>query len=189
MTIKTKAASKRLGLDEGANSEEPGEKIDEPVGSNPRKAGYLRQGRCLENRCLTLRRTPEPRASRLARGRRSVLIINRFAREAATKPAKQERQSAKGRGDSHAVAVWQKAVDVQQHFSQIEMDIRKAALTIVLTVIGAAGYVAEKGHERAACLVTISPVGVYPARGGGLRLARVLLHGLRLVPSPASKFD
>lgn len=45
----------------------------------------------------------------------------------------------------HAVAVWQKTVDVQQHFNQIEMDIRKTALTIVLTVIGAAGYVAEKG--------------------------------------------
>jgi hypothetical protein len=40
---------------------------------------------------------------------------------------------------------WKKTVDVQQHFNQIEMDIRKTAVTIVGAVAGAAGFVAEKG--------------------------------------------
>jgi hypothetical protein len=43
------------------------------------------------------------------------------------------------------LGAWQKTVDVQQHFNQIEMDIRKTAVTVVGAVVGAAGLVAEKG--------------------------------------------
>jgi hypothetical protein len=43
------------------------------------------------------------------------------------------------------LGAWQKTVDVQQHFNQIGMEIRKTAVTIVGAVVGAAGFVAEKG--------------------------------------------
>lgn len=48
---------------------------------------------------------------------------------------------------------WKKTVDVQQHFNQIEMDIRKSAVTLILAAVGAAGFASDKHltfslHER-----------------------------------------
>ena len=41
------------------------------------------------------------------------------------------------------IAVWEKTVDVQQHFNDIELKIRNFAITILIAAIGAAGFALE----------------------------------------------
>jgi phosphoglycolate phosphatase-like HAD superfamily hydrolase len=46
---------------------------------------------------------------------------------------------------AHVVDIWKKAVDVQQHFNDIELRIRNYVITLVVAVLGAAG-IAVKEH-------------------------------------------
>ncbi len=46
----------------------------------------------------------------------------------------------------YTIKAWEKTVDVQQHFNQIEMQIRNFAITMLTTVLGAAGYAYVEGE-------------------------------------------
>ena len=69
-------------------------------------------------------------------------------------------QTANGSSDpgltGHLLEAWKKTVDVQQHFNQIEMDIRKTAVTVIVAVIGAAGFAANSGMQMVLLGFTIN---------------------------------
>lgn len=46
---------------------------------------------------------------------------------------------------SNVITIWQKTIDVQQHFNDIEMKIRNAAVTVMAALLGATGF-ALKEH-------------------------------------------
>jgi len=56
----------------------------------------------------------------------------------------------------HMLEAWKKTVDVQQHFNQIEMDIRKTAVTVIVAVIGAAGFASDRGMQMVLLGFTIN---------------------------------
>jgi phosphoglycolate phosphatase-like HAD superfamily hydrolase len=58
------------------------------------------------------------------------------------------------------VDIWKKIVDVQQHFNDIEMKIRSAAITVIAALMGAAGY-AEKDHVSLALFAWHVPLSVF----------------------------
>ncbi len=45
------------------------------------------------------------------------------------------------------VEVWKKIIDVQQHFNEIELNIRNLAVTILVAVFGATGIVLKDGYK------------------------------------------
>lgn len=47
----------------------------------------------------------------------------------------------------HLIIGWQKSVDVQQHFNDIELKIRSLAITLMGAFFGAAGFIVKEGLE------------------------------------------
>ncbi|SER16820.1 HAD family hydrolase [Neolewinella agarilytica] len=48
---------------------------------------------------------------------------------------------------SHVITIWQKTIDVQQHFNDIELRIRNIALTTFTFIIGAIGFLIKEGFS------------------------------------------
>jgi FMN phosphatase YigB (HAD superfamily) len=53
------------------------------------------------------------------------------------------------------LTTWKQAVEVQEHFNDLEMRIRNFALTLLVAVIGAAGVVLERGNKTLAAMLIV----------------------------------
>jgi len=47
----------------------------------------------------------------------------------------------------HILTIWEKTIDVQMHFNDISMRIRNLFISVMLAVVGAIGWVIDKGYE------------------------------------------
>lgn len=61
---------------------------------------------------------------------------------------------------SHAIDIWKKTVDVQQHFNDIELRIRNIALTAFTFIIGGIGYVEKENLKfvNGECIIPYSSI-------------------------------
>ncbi len=68
------------------------------------------------------------------------------------------------RNDSVAIDIWKKIIDVQQHFNDLELRIRNLAITIITSVVGAAGllfvnkdyrFVTVCGHQIPSAVIPL----------------------------------
>lgn len=63
------------------------------------------------------------------------------------------------------MTAWEKTVEVQQHFNQLEMEIRRFAITVVVATIGAAGVVAKDSLFLTLCGARVSIASVLVLTG------------------------
>lgn len=48
---------------------------------------------------------------------------------------------------SHVLQIWEKTIDVQMHFNDIEMRIRSIFVTVILALTGAIGWTLDKSYQ------------------------------------------
>jgi len=84
--------------------------------------------------------------------------------------------------------MWKTAIDVQQHFNQLELQIRNFAVTLLAAVVGAMAF-AFKEHYVVSFGAARFSVAVPILCAGNHRMVGVLFHGQILVPSSSSSFS
>ena len=49
--------------------------------------------------------------------------------------------------EEQVLKIWEKTLDVQMHFNDIEMKIRNLFITVLLALVGAVGWVLDKKYS------------------------------------------